>query len=184
VSGLCNLLATTDYYHRVSQDVTCCTLYSTVYIHVYFTSLPFFHGFSFSLIFTFLSLLWVYLSWEKQYYFCTLHLGRVQHILFLHPRQITPGWGAIKAESIERFIEGQAFLRSSDLAPRPPPPPPAWPATHRKTEKDRHIADERGGGEGVDAEPNHRPRESLALCKSFSTLCTKGFLPSCKREVW
>jgi hypothetical protein len=33
------------------------------------------------------------------------------------------GSSGCEATSIERFIEGQAFLRSYDLAPRPPLPP-------------------------------------------------------------
>ncbi len=67
--------------------------------------------------------------------------------------------GQLVSESIECCIEGQAFPRSYDLAPRPPLPPSlshhqAGPATHRKTEKERQVADS-GGGEGVGEEPNH-----------------------------
>jgi hypothetical protein len=53
---------------------------------------------------------------------------------------------------IELFVEGQAFSRSYDFDPRPTPPlPPAKPATHRKTEKERKVADERGWGKGATA---------------------------------
>ncbi len=39
---------------------------------------------------------------------------------------------------------------------------------HRKTEKERQVADGRGrgGGKGVGEEPNHIPAESLLLYKS------------------
>ncbi len=49
-------------------------------------------------------------------------------------------------ESIEWFIEDQGFSPSYDLAP-PPPSPPSLPrpATHRKTEKERQLADGGGG---------------------------------------
>ncbi len=50
-------------------------------------------------------------------------------------------------ENIEWFMEVQALPASSDLAPPPPPPLSrlyALPATHRKTEKERRLADGRG----------------------------------------
>jgi hypothetical protein len=46
-------------------------------------------------------------------------------------------------ESIERFVEGQAFLRSYELAPRPPPPP---------------LSSEEGGGDGRGAESYDRKK--------------------------
>jgi len=57
------------------------------------------------------------------------------------------------SESIERFIENQDFLRSYDSAPRPPPPIHlcrryVGPATHRKIEKERQLADGSGRREG------------------------------------
>jgi hypothetical protein len=52
-------------------------------------------------------------------------------------------------ESIKRFIEDQAFSPSCDLAPLPPPLPlshqQARLAKHMKTEKERQLADGRGG---------------------------------------
>jgi hypothetical protein len=67
--------------------------------------------------------------------------------------------GQLGSESIECFIEGRAFPRSYDLAPRPPLPPSlshqqAGPATHRTSEKERQVADG-GGGKGVSEESNH-----------------------------
>ncbi len=55
-------------------------------------------------------------------------------------------------ESIEGFIEDQAFSRLYDLAP--PPLPSARQATHRKIEKEKHLANGRRRG-GVGEEPNH-----------------------------
>ncbi len=59
-----------------------------------------------------------------------------------------------EAESIEWFIEAHAFLRSFDLAARPPLPPlpsVSRPATHRKTDKDRQLADGSEGGRGAES---------------------------------
>jgi hypothetical protein len=55
------------------------------------------------------------------------------------------------------------------LAPLPSPPPSCqltWPSTHKKTEKERQLADER--------------RESLVLYKSFHTL---GLKQSTRKKV-
>ena len=54
-------------------------------------------------------------------------------------------------ESIERLIEDQAFSPFFDLAP-PLFRQHVRPATNRKTEKERHLGDER---EGVGKEPNY-----------------------------
>jgi hypothetical protein len=64
-------------------------------------------------------------------------------------------------ESIEWFIEGQVFSPSYDAV--------SSTATHTKTEKERQVADRRGG-EGVDEEPNHTTGEKSGLCKSFNIL--------------
>ncbi len=72
-------------------------------------------------------------------------------------------------ESIERFIEGKAFSRSYDLAPRPPPAHPFPPVN--KTEKERQLADGRGEG-GWAKSRIIRLHESLVLFKSFNTLCS------------
>jgi hypothetical protein len=59
-------------------------------------------------------------------------------------------------QSIGWFIEDQAFSSSSDLSPPPPlttlSRQKAQQATHRKTDKDRQLANERGRGSGE--EPN------------------------------
>ncbi len=54
-------------------------------------------------------------------------------------------------ESIEWLVEDQAFLWSYDLAPRPLrlSHQQARPATHRKTEKERHLADGNWRGKGL-----------------------------------
>ncbi len=60
-------------------------------------------------------------------------------------------------ESIEWFIEDQAFLRSYDSAPRPP----------------SSVAGRaywREGGEGGARSQIMRPRESLAICKRSHSL--------------
>ncbi len=54
----------------------------------------------------------------------------------------------MEAESIERFIGGQAFSLSYDLAPAPPTPQDARPATQGMTEINRQLANGR-------EEPNH-----------------------------
>ncbi len=83
-----------------------------------------------------------------------------------------------RPESIEWFIEDQAFSRSYDypLSPNPlshpPPPPPTYPsvsstATHKKTEKKRQVADgwRESGGRGWASSKIIRPQESLVLHK-------------------
>jgi hypothetical protein len=71
------------------------------------------------------------------------------------------------SESIQWFIEDQAFSRSYDLAS---PLSPARPTTHRKTEKERQFV----GWEGVRGWTRSeikRRQEGLALYKSFNALC-------------
>ncbi len=51
-------------------------------------------------------------------------------------------------ESIEWLTEDQAISRLYDMAPRPPPPLPP-PATDRKTEKERQLADGESGRKEV-----------------------------------
>ncbi len=58
-------------------------------------------------------------------------------------------------------------------APTPfPSPSPSRRATHMKTEKERQLADRRGGwkGRGLARIRILRPQSSLVLCKSFNTL--------------
>ncbi len=72
----------------------------------------------------------------------------------------------LSLESIEWFIEHQAFSPSYDWAS----PPPSWTCdTCRKTEKEKHLADGRWG-RGWRSQIIRR-RESLVMCKSFHTLC-------------
>jgi hypothetical protein len=66
----------------------------------------------------------------------------------------------VTAESIEGFIENQAFLRSYDLTPRPPPSP--FPVTElflflSLIVPPVDLADGRGG-QGVGEEPNVRTK--------------------------
>ncbi len=70
--------------------------------------------------------------------------------------------GQVKEESIEWFVEDQAFSPSNGLAPSPLTSSPSskldW--RHRKTEKLKPV----GAGKGVGAgeEPNHTMRESCS----------------------
>ncbi len=72
-----------------------------------------------------------------------------------------------KPDSIERFIESQAFSRLYDLAPCPPPGPClhlSWPAKHRRIEKERIYADGRkgeGGGRGAKSYDCKKARASI-----------------------
>jgi hypothetical protein len=74
----------------------------------------------------------------------------------------------VTRENIERFIEGQAFLWSYDSATRPLSPPyPIRPTklTGRLRKRVNLLAREAGRARII------RPQESLALYKSFNTLC-------------
>ncbi len=62
------------------------------------------------------------------------------------------------SQTIDGFIEGQAFPRSYDLAPRPAPPTSLVTKldqrhTGRLRKKDKFLTG--GGGSGVDEVPNH-----------------------------
>ncbi len=70
-------------------------------------------------------------------------------------------------KSIECFLEDQAFSPSYDSVPPPPFHRPA--ATHRKSEKERRLADRRGGRGWVRSRVI-RSQKSLVLYKSFNTL--------------
>ncbi len=62
----------------------------------------------------------------------------------------------VTAESNERFIEGQAFSQSYNLAPTPPPPPVPSVSDRRhkgRLRKRNNLL--RGTGEGVGEESNH-----------------------------
>jgi hypothetical protein len=73
--------------------------------------------------------------------------------------------GSARPESIERCIEGQAFLRPYDSAPRPPPLMSVSSTGDRQQDrKIGNLLSEGGlGGRGVE-------QESLVLYKSFNTL--------------
>jgi hypothetical protein len=76
-------------------------------------------------------------------------------------------------QTIELIIDGQTFLRTYDLAPRPTPPP----SPVRKLDR-RHIGRLRkrdkmvkeGGGEGLAKSLIVWPQESLVLYKSINKL--------------
>jgi hypothetical protein len=61
-------------------------------------------------------------------------------------------------EGMDWYAEDQAFSSSYDLAPHPTPPLPSVtrPATHRKTEKERHLLT-REGGEGWGTYDSEKP---------------------------
>jgi hypothetical protein len=74
------------------------------------------------------------------------------------------------AESVEWIIEGQAFLRSYDSAPRPSPSPPSSVSNlslflSLPVCRGGAYWGERGGGDGREAESYDH------LYKSFNTLC-------------
>ncbi len=72
-----------------------------------------------------------------------LFFFRCRWIPLRYRRVVTPT--SMEAESIERFIEGQASSPSYDLAPDPPPPQDARPATQGTTEiNNRQLANGRG----------------------------------------
>ncbi len=77
------------------------------------------------------------------------------------------------SESVDWCIEGQAFSRSYDLAPRPPLPPPLQSATRLYFPVFLCISGRSywRRGEGVGEEPDHTTArwESLALYKSVNT---------------
>jgi hypothetical protein len=76
-------------------------------------------------------------------------------------------------ESIEWFIEGQAFSRSYELAPLSPPPP-FRPATHRKTEKERTAYwREEGEGSGWGAKSYDRRKPGILHIKHNCLLRAK-----------
>ncbi len=76
-------------------------------------------------------------------------------------------------DSIEWFIEDQAFLRSYVSVPRASPSPLSRPQVVSLSQSfyvwPFELADGRGGVQGLGKEP--RKQESLALYKLFNTLC-------------
>jgi hypothetical protein len=78
-----------------------------------------------------------------------------------------------RSESIELFMEDQAFSPSCDLAP---PTPPPYSPERRQTEKEKQFQFTPGGG-GEEVGQNHfiLRRESLVLFTSFNTLYKRGW---------
>jgi hypothetical protein len=76
---------------------------------------------------------------------------------------LTNSFTCTEPNNIERFIEGQAFLRSYDSGRRPPPSPLSQSVSKRK----------RGGKGGGAWSQIHRSQESLSLYKSFNPICTE-----------
>jgi hypothetical protein len=76
-----------------------------------------------------------------------------------------------RPENIEWFIEGQAFSRSYDLAPRPPPPPlPSTSSTGETQENwERETTCWRERGEGVDVTRSRirRPQDRSSINHSI-----------------
>ncbi len=124
------------------------------------------------------SFLLVYQSHQQQLTF-TYNTSNSRNISYrafkLKQKQLLQNKAHSLTESIEWFIEGQAFSLSYDFAPRPPPAPSPVskldPATHRKTEKERQLADRREGEGGRARSRIIWTQKSLVLFKSFNTLC-------------
>jgi hypothetical protein len=85
-------------------------------------------------------------------------------------------------ESIEWLIEGQAFWRSFDSAPRPPPPPLQSVSFTSDTQEDRQrkrvnlLMGE--GGKWWAWSQIRQPQDSLAFYKSLNPLCLYCMRPS------
>ncbi len=79
-----------------------------------------------------------------------------------------PSGGGAIPESVEWFIEGQAFSQSYDLAPRPPSPLPfpsvSWTSDIQEY-WEREAICSREGGRGWARSRIIRPQESLVLYK-------------------
>ncbi len=80
-------------------------------------------------------------------------------------------WNSVSPDSIECFIEDQAFSRSYDLAPRPPPPLRVSLTGDKDTERLRKRVNLRTGEgrkQGVGEEPNHTTTRKPGLLNSKS----------------
>jgi hypothetical protein len=79
----------------------------------------------------------------------------------------------LQAESIELFIEDQAFSPSYELSPTPPYNPFSRDQVVSLSQSSYgspiELTDRRGG-EGVEEEPNDTTTRKLVLYKSFNTL--------------
>jgi hypothetical protein len=92
---------------------------------------------------------------------------------------------AAQANSIERFIEDQAFLQSNDLAP--PPPPPLSPINkldqwHMKAGKERQLSHRRGGGGGDESCDLKKVWSSINHSILFELKYCEIQFEGCKRE--
>ncbi len=110
---------------------------------------------------------------------CVLDLNKVPLLCF-EPQNfnLVSNVGiSCRPQSIEWFIENQAFLRTYDLAPRPPPsPPPPVSKLYICLCLFLCLASRtywRERGKGASESQIIRPRESLALYKLFNTLGCK-----------
>ncbi len=91
--------------------------------------------------------------------------------------------GSCARENIERFIEGQAFSRSYDLAPPSPPPSPVSMLDRRNTGRLRDNLHNGEGGRGLGEEPDHTV---ALLCKKkpgYVSLWAKVLLLDAKNRV-
>ncbi len=87
----------------------------------------------------------------------------------------------IRTESIEWFVENQAFSPSYDLAPTPAPLSSARVLAipvFLCVAAGRAYWRERGGGNGVGGSLIKRRRRRLVLCKSFNTLWNRSTTPN------
>jgi hypothetical protein len=126
-------------------------------------------------------MVWLNLSPSPVGVIGVLYLPEVDY--YLPPRQLEETahngrskvtWWGVGEKSIEWFTEDQAFLRSYDSAPRLPPSPPPlsvikWPLflSHPACRGSSLLTGE--GGRRRGRSQIRRPRESLALYKSFNS---------------
>ncbi len=80
------------------------------------------------------------------------------------------------AERIERFIEGQAFLRSNDSATCPLPSLSWTGDTQKDWEREAICCRERGGGRGAESYDRKKAWSSI----NHSILSAVKYLPSCQ----
>jgi hypothetical protein len=110
------------------------------------------------------------------------------------PGNLRPAFGlsSVCSGSIERFLEGQAFSRSYDSAPRPPPLSPDSKldtGAHSKTEKERQLLMGEGGGRGGRGAESYDRKKAWPSI-NHSILSESGGKPVCRlrgkqiRIIW